>query len=145
MADVAPDIPDRPPVRVREAMLAEPRAFRADATAQEAGVVLARVEVRSVLVVDAEGLLVGEVTRAGLVAGVVAAGLDPCTVRLAEIVAPVAHTIAADMEVEAAFRLLEELDAERLPVVERGRLIGALSRSVLQRRLAEDEPPPESE
>ena len=106
---------------------------------------LARVEVRSVLVVDAEGLLVGEVTRAGLVAGVVAAGLDPCAVRLAEIVAPVAHTIAADMEVEAAFRLLEELDAERLPVVERGRLIGALSRSVLQRRLAEDEPPPEQE
>jgi len=27
-----------------------------------------------------------------------------------------------------------------VPVVERGRLVGVLSRSVLQRRLAEDEP-----
>ena len=35
-------------------------------------------------------------------------------------------------------------DAERVPVVdEEGRLVGVLSRSVLQRRLAEDEEPPE--
>jgi CBS domain-containing protein len=45
--------------------------------------------------------------------------------------------------VEDAFRVLEEHDAERVPVVEEGRLVGVLSRSVLQRRLAEDEPPPE--
>jgi CBS domain-containing protein len=36
---------------------------------------------------------------------------------------------------------MEEKDAERVPVVEGGRLVGVLSRSVLQRRLAEDEPP----
>jgi CBS domain-containing protein len=29
-----------------------------------------------------------------------------------------------------------------VPVVEDGRLVGILSRTVLQRRLAEDEPPP---
>jgi CBS domain-containing protein len=145
MADAAPDTPERPLVRVRDAMLSEPRAFAASATAQEAGSVLARVEVRSVLVVDAAGLLVGEVTRLGLVAGVVAAGLDPRTVQLGSIATPVAVTIDADQDVDVAFRLMEELDAERLPVVEAGRLIGALSRSVLQRRLAEDEPPPEPE
>jgi CBS domain-containing protein len=47
---------------------------------------------------------------------------------------------------EDAFRFLEEADAERVPVVDdEGNLIGVLSRSVLQRRLAEDEPPPEDE
>ena len=47
------------------------------------------------------------------------------------------------MPLEDAFRFLEEEDAERVPVVDdEGRLIGVLSRSVLQRRLAEDEEPP---
>ena len=44
------------------------------------------------------------------------------------------------MPLEEAFRVLEERDFERVPVVEDGRLVGVLSRSVLQRRLAEDEP-----
>ena len=45
------------------------------------------------------------------------------------------------MNVDDAFRFLEDHDLERVPVVEDGRLVGVLSRSVLQRRLAEDEPP----
>ena len=47
---------------------------------------------------------------------------------------------------EVEDRAREENDAERVPVVEDGRLVGVLSRSVLQRRLAEDvtaELPPE--
>jgi len=44
---------------------------------------------------------------------------------------------------DEAFRFLEEHDAERVPVLEDGRLVGVLSRSALQRRLAEDEPPQE--
>jgi CBS domain-containing protein len=37
---------------------------------------------------------------------------------------------------------LEERDFERVPVVEEGgRLVGVLSRAVVRRRLAEDEPP----
>ena len=40
------------------------------------------------------------------------------------------------------FHQLEERDFERVPVVEEGgRLVGVLSRAVVQRRLAEDEPP----
>jgi CBS domain-containing protein len=43
------------------------------------------------------------------------------------------------MPLEDAFRLLEERDLERVPVLEAGRLVGVLSRGVVQRRLAEDE------
>lgn len=134
-----------PPVRVREAMLSEPRSLPATATAQEAGAILSRVEVRSVLVVDEAGALLGRVTREVLVERVVAAGAAASSVRVGEIAAPVPLTIDASLEVDEAFRLMEEHDAERLPVLDGGRLVGVLSRSVLQRRLAEDEPPPEPE
>lgn len=127
--------------RVRDAMLTDPRALTAGAAAREAGAILARAEVRSVLVVDDGGRLVGEVTRDALVAGVVAAGLDPLTTTVGAIAVPVALTLDAGMDVDDAFRLMEEHDSERLPVVDGDLLVGALSRSVLRRRLAEDEPP----
>jgi CBS domain-containing protein len=129
--------------RVRDAMIAEPRSLPATATAQEAGVVLTPAEVRAVFVVDEGGMLVGVVTRKTLVARVVALGLDPRTTPLAAVAEEPHYTIGPDVPVEDAFHLIEERSAERVPVVEEGRLIGVLSRAVLQRRLAEDEQPSE--
>ena len=68
-----------PTARVRDAMIAEPRALPATASAREAGEVLTPPEVRAVYVVDADGALVGVVTRKTLVARVVAEGRDPST------------------------------------------------------------------
>ena len=122
-------------------MVAEPRSLPASATAQEAGVLLARPEVRAVFVCDGEQLI-GVVTRKTLVREVVATGRQPSATPLGEIAEPPHWTIDGEMPVEDAFHFLEEHDAERVPVVEGGRLVGVLSRSVLQRRLAEDEPAP---
>jgi CBS domain-containing protein len=72
---------------------------------------------------------------------VVAAGRDPNSVRLGEIAEEPRFTLDADMPLEEAFRVLEDHDLERVPVLEGGRFVGVLSRSVLQRRLAEDEEP----
>jgi CBS domain-containing protein len=123
---------------VREAMITDPRVCGADATAQEAGEALARPEVRAVFVCD-EGRLVGVVTRKTLVREVVAAGKDPTSTPLSEIAEEPHWTIEAELPVDEAFRFLEEHDAERVPVVDSGRLVGVLSRELLQRRLAEDE------
>ena len=125
--------------RVREAMVAEPRTFGASASARDAGEALARPEVRAVLVCDDDGRLVGVVTRKTLVRSVVAAGLDPGSTRLDTIAEEPYLVFEADMPLEDAFRLLEERDLERVPVLEAGRLVGVLSRGVVQRRLAEDE------
>jgi CBS domain-containing protein len=125
--------------RVRDAMITEPRALPVTATAQEAGEVLVPPEVRAVFVVDDDGVLVGVVTRKTLVSRVVAAGLDPSATPLAAVAEEPRYTIDPELPVEEAFRFLEASDAERVPVVEDGRLIGVLSRAVLQRRLAEDE------
>ena len=127
--------------RVRDAMITEPRSLPATASAQEAGEVLTPPEVRAVYVVDDAGGLTGVVTRKTLVARVVAAGLDPRTTGLGSIAEAPHATIDADTPLDEAFRFLEEQDAERVPVVEHGRLVGVLSRSVLGRRLAEDEDP----
>jgi CBS domain-containing protein len=129
---------------VREAMLIEPRALGVGATAQEAGELLANPDVRAVFVCD-EHRLVGVVTRKTLVREVVAPGRDPQSTPLGEIAEAPHYTIDAASPADEAFRFMEEKDAERVPVVEDGRLVGVLSRVVLQRRLAEDEPPGEEE
>jgi CBS domain-containing protein len=124
---------------VRDAMVPEPLALDAAATAQEAGAALARPDVRAVFVCDG-GRLAGVVTRKTLVREVVAAGLDPRSTRLGAIAEPPNATLESTMPLTAAFAFLEEHDYERVPVVEAGDLVGVLSRSVVQRRLAEDEP-----
>jgi CBS domain-containing protein len=129
--------------RVRDAMITEPRSLPATATAREAGEVLSPPEVRAVFVVDTDGRLVGVVTRKTLVTRVVARGLDPAVTPLEAIAETPHYTLGPDVPLEEAFRFIEEQGAERVPVVEDGRLIGVVSRAVLQRRLAEDEEPPE--
>lgn len=128
--------------RVRDAMIAEPPALEAGSSAQEAGELFDRPEVRAVLVCE-QGALTGVVTRKTLVREVVARGNDPRATTLREIAEPPAHTIEADDDLDDAFHFLEEHDLERVPVVEDGKLVGILSRAVVQRRLAEDEPPPD--
>jgi CBS domain-containing protein len=123
-------------------MVVAPGRLEVDASAQEAGRLLAKPEVRAVFVCD-EHRLVGVVTRKTLVREVVAPGRDPRSTQLGEIAEQPHYTIDAETPADEAFRFMEEKDAERVPVVEHGKLVGVLARVVLQRRLAEDEPPQE--
>ncbi len=123
-------------------MIVDPPALEGSSSAQEAGQLFLRPEVRNVLVCES-GRLTGIVTRKTLVREVVATGSDPSQTLLRDIAEEPLFTIDADAELDEAFRELEERDFERVPVVEDGRLVGVLSRAVVQRRLAEDEPPAE--
>jgi CBS domain-containing protein len=129
---------------VRDAMVSEPLSLDADATVQEAGEALMRDEVRAVLVTE-QGRLLGVITRKTLVREVVAPGRDPRTTTLREIAEQPNFTLDSSMPLGDAFALLEEQDLERVPVVEDAKLVGVLSRAVVRRRLAEDEPPPDAE
>ncbi len=127
--------------QVRDAMVPEPGTLDASASAQEAGERLSDPAVRAVLVCDDDGKLVGVVTRKTLVQKIVASGRDPRSTALRDIAEPPLFTLDASIDLDDAYRALEDQDLERVPVVEDGRLVGILSRTVLQRRLAEDEPP----
>ena len=128
---------------IRDAMVPEPTTLRVGDSAQSAGACFAeREDVRAVFVVEGDGTLVGVITRKTLVREVVAAGRAPNDVQLREIAEPPRFTLSADLPLDEGFHELEEHDFERVPVVESdGRLVGVLSRAVLGRRLAEDEPP----
>ena len=128
---------------VRDAMVPEPTTLRVTDTAQDAGQCFAeREDVRAVFVVDDESRLVGVITRKTLVREVVAEGRPPAEVPLREIAEPPLFTLDPSLSLDDGFHQLEERDFERVPVVEEGgRLVGVLSRAVVQRRLAEDEPP----
>jgi CBS domain-containing protein len=136
-------MPTMSPETVRDAMVPEPTRLAAEASAQELGrCFAANDDVRAIFVTEDGGRLLGVVTRKTLVREVVAAGLDPRSVTLRAIAEPPNFTLDAGLELEGAFRFLEEQDLERVPVVEEdGRLVGVLSRAVVQRRLAEDEEP----
>jgi CBS domain-containing protein len=127
---------------VRDAMVSNPGQLPGDSSAQAAGELLQRPEVRAVYVTE-DDRLVGVVTRKTLVREVIALGRDPKLTELRSIAETPHLTIGPDVPLEEAFRFLETEDAERVPVVdEHDRLLGVLSRSVLQRRLAEDEDEP---
>ena len=130
--------------KVRDAMVVDPPQLGGDASAQEAGEALERPEVRAVFVTD-DGRLLGVVTRKTLVREIVAAGRDPRGTVLREIAEVPLNTIGPELPLDEAFRFLEEHDLDRVPVLEDGLLVGVLSRAVLQRRLAEDEPPAEDD
>jgi CBS domain-containing protein len=127
---------------VREAMVPEPPALEGSASAQDAGELLSRDEVRAVFVIE-KGRLIGVVTRKTLVREIVAAGRDPRETELGSIAEDPWLPVDGETDLVEAFRLLEEHDLDRVPVLEDGRLVGVLSRAIVQRRLAEDEPPDE--
>lgn len=128
---------------VRDAMVSDPGTLATSASAQDAGEALQRPEVRAVLVVEDDGSFAGVVTRKTLVREVVAAGRDPVRTPLRDVMEPPNFTIESRLELDSGFAFLEEHDLDRVAVVDDGKLVGVLSRAVVQRRLAEDEPPPE--
>jgi CBS domain-containing protein len=126
-------------------MLSHPAALPAQASAREAAEHLVRPDVRAVLVVDDDGALVGVVTPDALVEHVVAAGRDPAATTLADVAVEPTLVLDADLSLDEGYRRLEEAEVERAPVTEGSRLVGVLSRSVVQRRLTEDEAPEDEE
>ncbi|GBD44577.1 Hypoxic response protein 1 [bacterium HR40] len=80
----------------------------------------------SVVVLE-EGRPVGIFTERDLTRRVVAAGRDPATTPLSEVMTPDPDTIAADASVADAIRLMDECCYRHLPVIDNGRVIGVLA------------------
>jgi len=118
----------------------DPRVVQAGAGARELAELLTHPQVSSVLVADGERL-VGCIGAEDIVAAV-ARGLDLQRATAAEIADESIVTIPPDLPLDEALHRMAELDLERMPVTDDGRLLGVLAREPIARRLAEDEPPP---
>jgi len=126
-------------VIVREALMSDPLVLQANAKAREAAELLTHPNVSSVLVADGEKL-VGYIGAENIVAAV-AKRVDMETATAEEVADGDVVTISPDMPLDQALHRMAELDVERLPVTDDGRLLGVVAREPIARRLAEDEPP----
>ncbi len=122
---------------VAQVMTVHPVALHAGATVGDALDTMARRDVSSVLVLPLpDSPEYGIVTMRDVVAKVVRGGLDPEAVRLEEIVTWRPVTIAAAASLQEAAGVMARARVRRLPVVDRGVIIGLISDTDLLTALA---------
>jgi CBS domain-containing protein len=112
------------------------------ATAREACRSMRDRRVGAVLVVEADGRLVGVFTGRDAVCRVLAEGKDPAKTRLADVMTPKPDTIAPRSTAIEALRLMTDRGFRHLPVVDAGKVVGIVSkgdfRGLEQDRLDEE-------
>jgi CBS domain-containing protein len=113
-------------MHVRDIMTPRVVSVGTDATAAETAALMRDDRIGSVLVVE-DGALKGIVTDRQITHTVVAEGLDPKTVRVAEIMFEEFVPLEPDMDLMVAVRLQREMAIRRLPVVEDGKPVGIVS------------------
>lgn len=119
-------------VRVAEYMSSEVRSIAATATIKEAGRLLQKLRVGSLLV-DDNRRYIGIITDTDLSRKAVARGLDPNTTTIKSCMSKPVLTIEDDEAMEAAVKLMKENGVRHLAVTEDGTIIGVLSVSDLLR------------
>jgi CBS domain-containing protein len=121
---------------VERIMTREPASLEPSSTCGEAATLMKQQDCGSLPIV-LDGRLVGIITDRDIVVRAVAAGKDPKTLRVSEIMTADPITIAPDASIDEATQLMAERQVRRLPVVADGRLVGIVVLAQLAR--SEDE------
>jgi predicted transcriptional regulator/uncharacterized protein (DUF2267 family) len=98
----------------------------ADTTAFEAALAMRKNEIGSVVVTD-KNAIVGIVTDRDLAVRVVGEGRDPRTTSLGEVMSPLVATLEPDASVREALRVMRDRRVRRVPLVEKGRVVGVVT------------------
>jgi CBS domain-containing protein len=114
-------------MKVRDIMTPRVVSCPPTATVSEAAALMRDQQVGSVLVVDADGKLLGLVTDRQITHAVVATGNDPKTVTVEEIMFTDFVPLEEDMDLLPAVRMQRELAMRRLPVLRDGKPVGIVS------------------
>jgi CBS domain-containing protein len=123
-------------MKVREIMTPEAKWLSDDATALEAARFLSGDDIGAVPVCDGEGRLRGMTTDRDLVVKVLAAGRDPSSVTIGELIdRPEAVTIGADDSVDEAIGTMKRHAVRRLPVIDGRQLVGVVSQADIARAM----------
>jgi CBS domain-containing protein len=119
----------------RELMHSGPATTRGAETLCDAARTMRDQHVEELLVCDDDRRLTGMLTGHDIVVLSVAVGDDPRTTRVASLPTRSVASVDADDSAESAFLQLVEQAVRRLPVTERGRLVGMLTQSDVVRAL----------
>jgi CBS domain-containing protein len=112
-------------MKVRELMTGDPSSVESNATLGQVATLMKQADCGSIPVVDG-GRLVGIVTDRDIVIRGVAAGKDPKTLRVSEVMSANPVTVGPDDDIKQAEKVMADRQIRRLPVVEKGALVGIL-------------------
>lgn len=115
-------------MKAREIMTTNVVSVRDDHTIEDAARLLARHHISGLPVVNREGALIGLVTEYDLI--------SRSGAHVADIMSRSVISISPDTEAEAISHLLASQHIRRVPVLERGQVVGIVSRSDLVRQIA---------
>ena len=120
----------------REIMTPDPTFCTDDVSAAEAARQMAQDGIGAVPVCTSEGRLAGVITDRDLMVGVIAAGRDPETTNVGDLLdGSEVVTIGADDSAEEAIRTMKDHAVRRLPVIDGTRLVGIVSQADIARAM----------
>lgn len=111
---------------VRKYVIRDTVRLRGDARVVEAARAMREHGVESVVVVDEDGRPIGIVTERDLLYRVLAEGRDASETKLEEVASKPLITIEPDLTVGEAIALMIRNGIRRVPVMDRGRLVGVV-------------------
>jgi CBS domain-containing protein len=112
-------------MKVRALMTTEPVTVEPGATLGEVAMLMKQEDCGSIPVVEG-GRLIGIVTDRDIVIRGVAAGTDPKTQRVSTVMSADPVTVSPDDDVSEAEQIMADRQIRRLPVVEKGSLVGII-------------------
>jgi len=119
-------------LNVEDVMVEEVVTVEADATVQEAVDLMNKHEIGCLIVV-LKGKPVGIITERDMLTRVLAKSIDPEKIRVSDVMSAPLIVGKPEMEVENAVKLMFKTKIKKLPVVQRGRLIGLVTLTDLTR------------
>jgi CBS domain-containing protein len=125
-------------MKVRELMTSDPATLAPEATLGEAATLMKQEDCGSIPIVQG-GRLVGIVTDRDIVIRAIAAGKDPRSTRVSDVMSADPVTIGPDDDAKDAERLMADRQIRRLPVCDDGKLSGILVLGQLARRERDEE------
>ena len=114
---------------VRDAMTANPRMVRREATVREAAKLMAEHDVGALPVVDSDQILVGIITDRDIALRVVAADRDPRLTQVDDIATTSVSPAYPDEPLSEAVDQMVYRQVRRLPVTEDDRVVGMLAQA----------------
>jgi len=114
------------PLKVEDVMVTDVITISYRASVKRAAQVMNKHEIGCLIVVK-RNKAVGIVTERDMLKRVVAKAADPKKTRVEEIMSQPLIVVEPDMELEDAVKLMFEMKIKKLPVVDKGKLVGIVS------------------
>ena len=123
---------------VREAMTEHPRSIRPSASVVEAARLMRDEHIGSLPITDGETLL-GMITDRDITTRVVAEAADPRMTSVEDVYSRDLISVEPENDLEEALQLMARHQVRRLPVVEKGRLVGIVAQADIVRKTRDDD------